>query len=282
MTETTITKTNEIPDRLDVFGRHFVEAQRVAKALSCSGVVPTMYQGNVPNCLIALDISNRVGVGVLAVMQKMYIVHGKPAFEATFVAAAVNACGRYSPLRCRCNNLEGDNFGYYAVAVELSTGEELRGTTVDWKMVKAEKWNQDTKTKSGAIQKSKWNTLPEQMFKYRAMSFWQREFEPGLTMGIMTADETADVVAHDVLEVEPVTTLDAVAEQNEKKTVAESPARTETMAAARELWGDNAMVKLSQELRRRNKSITDATDTDFAAVLDEINEALEERKGMGE
>lgn len=82
---------------------------------------------------------------------------------------------------------------------------------------------------------------------------------------------------------EPPNTLDAVSAQNKKKTAnTESPARTETLAAAQELWGDGANARLSQALRRRNRSITDATDTDFAAVLDEINEALEERKGMGE
>jgi hypothetical protein len=180
-----IVKRGTQSESINVFGSGFELAQRMAQLLAASQVVPTMYQGNMPNCMIALDISNRIGVGVLAVMQKMYIVHGKPAFEATFVAAAVNSCGRYTPIRCHENGLVGDDFGVYAVAKELSTGEELRGTTITWKMIKAEKWD----SKPG----SKWLTMPEQMFKYRAMSFWQREFDPGLTMGIRTADEIEDM-----------------------------------------------------------------------------------------
>jgi hypothetical protein len=147
--------------------------------------------------MIALDVACRMEVGVLAVMQKMYIVHGKPAFESTFVSAAVDACGRYSPLRAKCNNKTGDDYGYYAVATELSTGEELVGTTIDWKMVKAEGWDKDKPIyKNGqktGVQRSKWNTMPDQMFKYRAKSFWKNEFEPGITMGIRTIDEIEDI-----------------------------------------------------------------------------------------
>jgi len=199
-------KIEKINQSLDVFGSGFEMAQRIANALAASAVVPPLYQGNVPNCLIALDVANRIGMSVLAVMQKMYIIHGKPAFEATFVAAAVNACGRYTPIRTRHNGLDGDDSGYYAEAEEIATGEILKGTTITWRMVKTEGWYDK--------RDSKWKTMPEQMFKYRAVSFWQREFDPGLTMGISSDAEIEDsvVIAE---KVEPVKqTIDSVIEKN--------------------------------------------------------------------
>lgn len=195
-------------EAIDVFGVGFEPSQRICKALAASAIVPTMYQGNIPNCMIALDIANRLGMCVLSVMQKMYIVHGKPAFESTFTSAAVNACGRYTPLRAICNDLDGDDYGYYACATERETGEQLIGTTVDWHMVKKEGWDK----KSG----SKWLSLPEQMFKYRAQSFWVREYEPGITMGFPSTDEVDDVHANaHVVDVMPMPrTIDDAAKIN--------------------------------------------------------------------
>ena len=52
-------------------------------------------------------------------------------------------------------------------------------------MVKAEGW--DSKTGS------KWKTMPEQMFKYRAAAFWQRAYAPEISMGLQTAEEAIDI-----------------------------------------------------------------------------------------
>jgi hypothetical protein len=266
--------TKVIPDKLNVFGSGFEHAQRMAQALSASAIVPRDYIGNVPNCLIALDVAMRMNVGPLAVMQNMYVVHGKPGFEAKLVAAAVNACGRYSTLRAVCNGKTGDDYGYRAEATEISTGEKLVGTTVDWRMVKAEGWNQDKPLRDGkGVQRSKWNTMPEQMFKYRAMSFWQREFDPGLTMGISTIDEIIDeepaeiVVRND--RKDPIT-IDNAASASPTKSVDEE-LRDELIKKAREKWGDDAMMELSSILRsKHNCSFSDATVDTLLLVLESI------------
>jgi len=277
-----IVKTNG--NTLDVFGTGFEQAQRICKALAASCVVPPMYQGSIPNCLIALDVANRIGIGVLAVMQKMYIVHGKPGFEATFVASAVNACGRYTPLRAKCNDLAGDDYGFYAVATEKSTGELLIGTTIDWKMVKKEGWNK----KDG----SKWLTMPEQMFKYRAMSFWQREYDPGLTSGVGTTDEYEDTIESDPAEVLPQT-LDTVIASNEKKTSISPPPnkaqqdiaeakkkdentdlRKEVAEMANELWGDKGMIKLSELFRQDGTSWSTANFENLNKMHSELGDRL--------
>lgn len=161
--------------------------QRVAKAFASSSLVPQAYQGNVANCMIALNLAQRLGADELMVMQNLYIVHGNPGWSSKFLIASVNTCGRYESLRYEWRGNPGaPDFGCRAWTVEKSTGHRLDGVWVDWKMVNAEGWA----SKSG----SKWKTMPEQMFIYRAAAFWQRAYAPEISMGLTTAEELADVV----------------------------------------------------------------------------------------
>ncbi|MFV5212731.1 hypothetical protein ACLIIZ_03250 [Azonexus caeni] len=159
--------------------------QRVSKAFASSDLVPKQYQGNLANCMIAMDMAQRIGANPLMVMQNLYIVHGTPGWSSKFLVATINACGRYSSLRYEWKGEPGQmDYGCRAWAVERETGERLDGIWVDWKMVKAEGWD----AKNG----SKWKTMPDQMFVYRAAAFWQRAYAPELGMGLQTAEEIQD------------------------------------------------------------------------------------------
>lgn len=161
--------------------------QRVAKAFASSSLVPKQYQGNIANCMIALNLARRLNADELMVMQNLYIVHGNPGWSAKFLIACVNTSGRFESLRYEWKGTQGkDDYGCRAWTIERSTGEKLLGAWVDWKMVKAEGWN----TKAG----SKWLSMPDQMFIYRAAAFWQRGYAPEISMGLSTAEELADVV----------------------------------------------------------------------------------------
>jgi hypothetical protein len=174
--------------RADFFDlQGFELLQRVAKAFASSTLVPAQYQGNLANCMIALNIARRLKADELMVMQNLYIVHGNPGWSSKFLIACVNTCGRFSALRYEWRGTAGaDDFGCRAWAIEKETNERLNGVWIDWKMVKAEGWN----SKSG----SKWKTMPDQMFVYRAAAFWQRAYAPEISMGLNTAEELADVV----------------------------------------------------------------------------------------
>lgn len=161
--------------------------QRVAKAFASSTLVPQQYQNNVANCMIALNLAQRLGADELMVMQNLYIVHGNPGWSSKFLIASVNTCGRYESLRYEWRGNPGEpGFGCRAWTIEKSTGHRLDGVWVDWKMVNAEGWA----SKSG----SKWKTMPDQMFIYRSAAFWQRAYAPEISMGLTTAEELADVV----------------------------------------------------------------------------------------
>jgi len=172
---------------LSTFGNKegFEHSMRVAKALSVSDLVPQQYKGNVSNCLIAMDISKRIGASELMVMQNLYIVHGKPAWSSQFLIATLNACKKFSPLRYEEDDKNGGRCRAYAV--DLATGERLEGVWVTMEMAAAEKWID----KAG----SKWKTMPQLMMRYRAAAFFTRQFAPEVSMGIMTQEEVYDITA---------------------------------------------------------------------------------------
>ena len=161
----------------------FEAGQRMATLLSKSKLIPETFQGNLPDCLIALELAMRLGASPLAVMQNTYIVYGRPGYSAQFVIAMVNSCGRYSPLRFEIEGKEQEQ-SCYAWAYELVSGEKLIGTSVSMKMARDEGWLD----KKG----SKWKTMPELMLRYRAASFFGRMYAPDLLMGMRTVDELHD------------------------------------------------------------------------------------------
>lgn len=176
----------------------FDHIQRVAKLFSESQLVPTIFQKNMPNVVIALEMAARMNAGPLMVMQNLHVIHGKPTFSAAFNIAAVNACGKFTPLRFIYVGAGGtDDWGCYAVAKSRDDNAELRGVTVTIAMAKAEGWM----TKNG----SKWKTMPQLMLSYRAATWWTRMYSPELLMGMSTEDEAIDVLATTATEPDPAT-----------------------------------------------------------------------------
>jgi hypothetical protein len=165
--------------------RGFDHAQRVAKMLAASSLIPKDYQGNIQNTMIALEMANRIGASPIMVMQNLYIVQGKPSWSSSFIIASLNACKRFSPLRFDMAGQEED-YGCTAWAYDLATGDKLEGPKVTMKMANAEGWVKK--------QGSKWQTMPELMFRYRAAAFFGRLYAPDILMGMQTAEEVADVM----------------------------------------------------------------------------------------
>jgi hypothetical protein len=184
MTETTtLTTTNN-----SVFSgiRAFEDAQRIAKALASSTLIPPQFQGQqgFANCLVALEIAGRMNISPFLCMQHLHIIHGRPSWSSAFIIAMVNGCGRFTPLRFEVSG-EGDSLACYAVATDIKTNQELKGPTITMLMAKKEGWS----TKSG----SKWVTMPELMIRYRAAAFWGRLFAGDLLVGLQTQEEVIDV-----------------------------------------------------------------------------------------
>lgn len=165
---------------------NFGVAQRMARALAESSLVPVAYHGNIANCMIALELAARIGCSPFMAMQNLDIIHGRPGWRATFLIATVNASKRFTPLRPRMEGKPGtDSWGCRAVAKDRETGEECVGPLINIAMAKEEGWF----GKKG----SKWQTLPELMLTYRAAAFWTRIYAPELSLGMHTSDELGDI-----------------------------------------------------------------------------------------
>ena len=159
--------------------------QRGAKALASSTLVPKDFIGNVPNCLIALEMAQRIGASPLMVAQNLHIVHGRPGWSAKFLIASFNQCGRFSAIRFKFQGTEGkDDWGCRAYATEKETGEKIQGPLITIALAKKEGWYQ----KNG----SKWQSIPELMLQYRAAAWMVNTHAPEISMGLNTADEIGD------------------------------------------------------------------------------------------
>ncbi|WP_151767913.1 recombinase RecT [Acinetobacter oleivorans] len=230
----------------------FELSQRIAKMLSASTLVPEQYRavtkikagkdnnGNwlfreepnpngLANCVIALNMASRLNADPLMVMQNLYLIEGRPSWSSQFIMAAINSCGRFSPLRFELEDLgeqeveyqetswvngrkqtgnkkmKIDNHSCIAWALESGTVmpnfsiEELKEHGGIYKCCKAygipviesSKITIEMAVKEGWYTKngSKWQTMREQMLRYRAASFFGRVHTPELLMGLRSSEE---------------------------------------------------------------------------------------------
>lgn len=163
----------------------FEATQRMAKLLVASEIIPQSYRGKIADCVIAIDMANRMGVSPIIIMQNSQIVQGNFSWKGTACKAMIDGCGKYKNSRyVEVGERGTDSWGYYLEATEKK-GDIVKGPVVDISMAKAEGWY----GKNG----SKWRTMPELMLKYRAAAFFFRTECASLAMGFLTAEEQEDI-----------------------------------------------------------------------------------------
>jgi hypothetical protein len=187
---------NKVTDySLGIFGTsdNFIMAMQMAKALSSSTIVPSTFQKNDANCLIAIEQAQRLKVSPLMVMQNLYVIQGRPSWSSKFLIAAINNSGKFD-MELQFEEKK-DNSGkpYSCLAWTTKNGRKVEGMTVDMDMAKAEGWL----GKNG----SKWKTMPQLMLRYRAASFFSSLNCPELTMGLYTREEMQDNVLYNSMDV---------------------------------------------------------------------------------
>lgn len=186
---TALVQVEEVARQMAPFGAQseaFAIAQRTAKALASSSIVPEAYKNNVANVMVAMEYANRLGASVLAVMQNLHIIHGKPTLGSSFLIGTVNATNRFTPIRWRwVGEIGKDTRGCYAYATDRESGEVCEGPVITIELAKAEGWY----GKSG----SKWKTTPDLMLMYRSGAWWTRLYAPEFSLGLHTTDEIEDV-----------------------------------------------------------------------------------------
>ena len=173
--------------------QRFEEAKQIAKMLSDSSMLPKHFQQSVPNCMILLNLADRMRIDPFMLAQNMYIVYNKPGIESKLLIALIEGHGKFGPLKFKFTESGKVTSkkvkrpdSCLAYATELKTGEVIEGPTVTWELVEAEGWSK----KDG----SKWETMPEMMFMYRASAFFGRVYDPGAILGLRTAEELDEII----------------------------------------------------------------------------------------
>ena len=161
-------------------------AYKTAQMISKTSIVPQAYKENAGNCLIAIDIANRMGLSPIMVMQNSQVVQGNFTWKGSACKGLIDNCGRFTKTKYVIVGEEGtDSWVCYLQAEDKQTGETVKGATVTIKMAKDEGWY----NKNG----SKWKTMPEIMMQYRSATFFARAFCPQALMGFYTTDEMIDI-----------------------------------------------------------------------------------------
>lgn len=285
---------------------------QIAERLSASTLVPLAYQSvqrkeragkatevtqnpsGVSNCMIALDIANRLGMPPLMVMQHLFVIDGKPSWSAQMVIASINSSGRFSPLRFEVEE-RGERTIEYTERVwdraadrwvrnekkatiqdfsikAVSTGpngELYEGPAVSMEMAIQEGWY--------ARNDSKWRSpdMARVMARYRAAAFFGRMYAPERLLGLPMDDEvrdTIDVTASATHEftgpvfVEPA--------RVEEPALAVEPAQDEAPTSPPEPETTQAAVAPTPEepVQSRGKPVTEAPKVDESKAGPAVNE----------
>lgn len=181
--------TNQAPAPGSLFAgeNQFEFAQRAAKLLMASTMLPPQFKA-LPDAVLLLEISSRLGISPFVCAQNLNFVHNRPCWSAAFIIGMVNASGRFvGPLRFRLDG-EGDDHGCTAWAT-LPGGEVVEGPRITIGAAKREGWY----SRAG----SKWPTLSTLMLTYRSAAFFARTYCPDLLLGLTTIDEAHDIGATD-------------------------------------------------------------------------------------
>lgn len=184
----------------------------LAKSLSESDLVPDSYKNKPGNCLIAIDLANRLGESPLMIMNNINIIKGRASFSSVFLIAMINKSGKFKhDLRFKFEgNLSDGSRSCYAYTIDKISDEELRGMTFSLEIAK----------KEGLINKpmSKWQSIPDQMLMYRAASFFASIYLPEIKSGIgLTKEELEDINPHSEKVINP-SADDCLNELNDCKT----------------------------------------------------------------
>ena len=191
------TKELSIGRNLDNEGRIYKMLTAKATMYANSDIVPEQYKGKPANCYVALELSYRMGAPEMLVMQNLYIVKGKPSWSGQACIALINGSGRYTDTDfIEVGTRNQKDWGYYFKATRKRDGKVIKGTTVDMALAHAEGWF----SKTG----SKWQTMPEQMLKYRCAAFFARVECPDVLMGVSVEGEIEDVFGQEQSQIETV------------------------------------------------------------------------------
>lgn len=156
----------------------FEHMARVGKMMAVSPLFPDhLRKGNkesaIANGVLVMNMALRLNEDPLTVAQNIYFVSGKPGWSASYMIAKANQFGVFKdPIDWRITGA-GDDLTVTAQAELAATGKKVHATCT-MAMAKRESWTKNTKYQS----------MPEQMLRYRSATFLIRLYCPQVMVGV--------------------------------------------------------------------------------------------------
>ena len=159
-------------------------ARNFAQDLSRSTMIPTQYQNNYANCLVALEYANRTGQSPLQVMQSLNVIQGRPSWDSKALIGMINTSGKYDHDLRFTYGKDSNGEINSCFAWTKKDGEVIEG--IPYTMEKAKK--------EGLLNKNNsfWNKDHVLMLTYRAVSRFASINCPEITLGLYTTEEVRD------------------------------------------------------------------------------------------
>jgi len=156
----------------------FNHMQRVGSMLALSPLFPDhLRKGSkeiaIANGVLVMNMAARLNEDPLTVAQNIYFVSGKPGWSSSYMIGKANQHGVFkNPISWEISG-KGETLSVTAVAELASTGKRVEATC-DMAMAKAEGWTKN----------SKYQSMPEQMLRYRSATFLIRLYCPEVMVGV--------------------------------------------------------------------------------------------------
>lgn len=156
----------------------FNHMQRVGGMLALSPLFPEhLRKGSkesaIANGVLVMNMAARLNEDPLTVAQNIYFVSGKPGWSSSYMIGKANQHGVFkNPIDWDVTG-EGQNLSVTAFAVLASTGKRV-SVTCDMNMAKAEGWTSN----------KKYQSMPQQMLRYRSATFLIRLYCPEVMVGV--------------------------------------------------------------------------------------------------
>ncbi|GGE24054.1 hypothetical protein SAMN05421774_10891 [Gemmobacter megaterium] len=156
----------------------FEHMQRIGRMFALSPLFPEhLRKGGLDpataNAVLVLNMANRLNEDPLTVAQQIYFVGGKPGWSTSYMIGKANQHGVFrDPIDWEVTG-KGESLSVTAFGILKATGTRVQ-ITCDMAMAKAEGWTKNPKYQS----------MPEQMLRYRSAAFLIRLYCPEVMIGV--------------------------------------------------------------------------------------------------
>ncbi len=172
------------------------QAMRLAEMLADSTVVPKDFAGKPGNIVAAVVFGAELGLGVMASLQGIAVINGRPSLWGDAMLALCKAHPKWEWCEETFDKGDGKAENFAAVCVVKRKGEPpVRQAFSIKDAERAGLWK-----KAGP-----WTLYPQRMLQLRARAFALRNSFPDALKGIASAEESADIpVEHEVTSSTPL------------------------------------------------------------------------------